>query len=616
MRNMKNRSAFVLIITLFLCASSTYAQPVNTPAATPQRVALVIGNSEYETGPLLNPVNDAKAMANALRRTGFDVLEYINVQNLADMKRAVRAFGTKIQNGGVGLFYYAGHGIQVDGKNYLVPTMARIYSEEEVEYESIDVGFILAQMEIARNRMNILILDACRNNPFARSWRSSATGLAFINAPAGTLIAYATSPGSVASDGTGENGLYTEELLQQVGIKGLKIEDVFKNVRVNVMARSNNLQTPWESSSLVGDFYFVRPDVEIQETFIEEVIPEIVETSDAATFKVVDSKYFFYRDGRDITGNTVASTVQNDVLLYDQGSNRNYLLSGYWNIRDENFRPAEELLCFSNAFWQLVGENQYRMYLKGKEITQETRSSLYDNNWLVYHKSTGDYYVFNDVNNSRENKLYQAFNMYSTNNTLWWADENNYYYLYVNGEQIAYRTYVSWSGNDLVVYDEEGQSSYLLRDYYNSKDKSLRSAEILAAPGIITYSREGNTYYLYRNGESFYYEIENSWSESDLLVFDKTNLQTYLLQDYAYATSGTSYTAKTLFSRNHSFWRKKDNNYYLYIEGVLQYEGDVTASYNGNDLEVYEMATGLTWILTDYATTYDNVLRPAVQKLF
>jgi uncharacterized caspase-like protein len=183
------RRTSLILASLLLVYSSVKltGQGYNAPSVN-QRVALVIGNSDYEAGPLLNPENDARAMAAALRQTGFDVMEYINLPSPAEMKRAIRDFGRKIQNGGVGLFYYAGHGIQVGGKNYLIPTKAQIFAEEEVEYEAVDVGFVMSQMEIARNRMNIIILDACRNNPFARSWRSAGTGLAFINAPAGPGI--------------------------------------------------------------------------------------------------------------------------------------------------------------------------------------------------------------------------------------------------------------------------------------------------------------------------------------------------------------------------------------------------------------------------------------------
>jgi hypothetical protein len=220
-----------------------------------RRIALVIGNSAYKDSPLLNPVNDARAMAHALRNLGFEVLYGENLpQN--DMKRNIRAFGEKIRTGGVGLFYYAGHGIQIRGINYLIPVGAMITKEEEVEYESVDIGLVLAQMEAARNQLNIVILDACRNNPFARSFRSAQKGLASIDAPSGTLLAYATAPGSVASDGDGENGLYTQEILKNMRLPGVSIEQVFKQVRIGVQDKTQGKQVPWESSSLVGDFYF------------------------------------------------------------------------------------------------------------------------------------------------------------------------------------------------------------------------------------------------------------------------------------------------------------------------------------------------------------------------
>jgi formylglycine-generating enzyme required for sulfatase activity/uncharacterized caspase-like protein len=220
-----------------------------------RRVALVIGNGAYKDSPLLNPVNDARAIAEALRGFGFEVIYGENLsQN--EMKRNIRAFGEKIRNGGVGLFYYAGHGIQIKGSNYLIPVGATITSEDEVEYESVDIGLALAQMETARNRLNIVILDACRNNPFARSFRSAQKGLASIDAPSGTLIAYATAPGSVASDGTGRNGLYTQELLKYMKQPDLGIEQVFKQVRASVRSSTEGKQVPWESSSMEGDFYF------------------------------------------------------------------------------------------------------------------------------------------------------------------------------------------------------------------------------------------------------------------------------------------------------------------------------------------------------------------------
>lgn len=220
------------------------------------RVALVIGNGDYLNGPLNNTVNDARSMARALRASGFEVILSENLSNKDEMKRVVRDFGAKLRNGGTGLFYYAGHGLQLNGFNYIVPVNAVINIQQEVEYECLDVGFVLAYMESAETSVNIVILDACRNNPFARSFRSTQQGLVGMTAPTGTIIGFATAPGSVASDGTGVNGLYTQELLRQINTPGLKVEDVFKNVRRNVVEKSGGTQTPWESSSLIGDFYF------------------------------------------------------------------------------------------------------------------------------------------------------------------------------------------------------------------------------------------------------------------------------------------------------------------------------------------------------------------------
>ena len=222
-------------------------------------LALVIGNSTYSSvGRLRNPVNDARGMARALRELGFEVLAHEDLGDKA-MRRAILEFGNRLPKGGVGLFYYAGHGIQVNGKNYLMPVDANIGSEAEAEVEAIDVAKVLARMETANTQVNIVILDACRNNPFARSFRSAANGLAMMDAPSGTLVAYATAPGKVARDGDGTNGLYTRELLNAIQVPGLSIEQVFKRVRQGVSQETRGEQVPWESSSLVGEFVFKGP---------------------------------------------------------------------------------------------------------------------------------------------------------------------------------------------------------------------------------------------------------------------------------------------------------------------------------------------------------------------
>ncbi|MBN9498188.1 MAG: caspase family protein [Alphaproteobacteria bacterium] len=228
------------------------------PAFASKKVALVIGNSNYADAPLRNPANDAREMAKSLRARGFDVLLKENVTK-AQFSDAVADFGEKLAEGDTALFFYAGHGMQVQGRNYLVPVDARITSEQRVRLETLDVEAVLDQMAAAKARVSMVILDACRNNPFERRFRSTGGGLAQINAPEGTLIAYATAPGKVAADGEGSNGLYTQALLRALNEPGLKVEEVFKQVRIDVARASGGAQVPWEASSLTGDFFFQPP---------------------------------------------------------------------------------------------------------------------------------------------------------------------------------------------------------------------------------------------------------------------------------------------------------------------------------------------------------------------
>ena len=246
---MKKTTIVFLLLTgwiSFLCPASLLAE---------NRVALVIGNGDYRAAPLANPVNDARDMAVALEQSGFTVLSEINADR-KEMRAALRDFGKMILKGGVGLFYFAGHGIQVKGENYLVPIGADMEAEDEVQDECINASAVLRKMETAGNRLNIIILDACRNNPFSRNFRSAVRGLAQMDAPAGSILGYATAPGAVAADGAGRNGLYTSKILEYMKQPGLEIGQLFRKVRVDVMAASNDAQVPWESSSLTGNFFF------------------------------------------------------------------------------------------------------------------------------------------------------------------------------------------------------------------------------------------------------------------------------------------------------------------------------------------------------------------------
>ncbi len=226
--------------------------------ATERRVALVIGNAAYRFNPLKNPVNDANDMSKSLRSVGFDVIE-VNNATLIEMREATRRFADKLGNSEVGLVYYSGHGVEVKGKNYLIPVNADIQREYEAVDQAFDASQFLELMDNIRGpnnkRVNILILDACRDNPFKRSY-STNNGLARMDAPGGTLISYATAPGKVAADGVGRNSPYTKHLLQAMKLPNASIEEVFKIVRRNMMDETKGEQIPWENSSLVGDFYF------------------------------------------------------------------------------------------------------------------------------------------------------------------------------------------------------------------------------------------------------------------------------------------------------------------------------------------------------------------------
>ena len=233
--------------------------PPSNITSSNKGLALCIGNGMYETtGILKNPENDVKDIALALQRLGFEVMKIENADQ-ATLRRAIDDFGRKLKGYDVGLFFYAGHGLQAKGFNYLVPVDAEIHSENDAEYNCVHAGRVLAKMEDAGSTTNIVIMDACRNNPFERSWTRSATGrgLAVMNAPIGSLIGFATSPGSVASDGVADNGLYTSALLEYMNEPGLTILEMFQKVRRKVREASNGEQVPWESTSLEGNFYFI-----------------------------------------------------------------------------------------------------------------------------------------------------------------------------------------------------------------------------------------------------------------------------------------------------------------------------------------------------------------------
>lgn len=269
-------TSFLLAITIPLAVAKSHSLTVSprvnsSPslllgewliAQRQKRVALVIGNGAYPEDPLANPVNDATDVANALKEIGFEVTLLKNADR-RKIDEAVEAFNKQLRQGDIGIFYYAGHGVQVEGENYVIPIDAKLAREADVGYDAIPVGKIINAIEDTDAKVKIVILDACRDNPFYRRWRSSgrslaSRGLAGINSSGrGTLIAFSTAPGQIAADslaGKGRNSPYTAHLLKYLK-SPLEIGQMFRRVREDVLQATNNQQTPWESGSLVGDVF-------------------------------------------------------------------------------------------------------------------------------------------------------------------------------------------------------------------------------------------------------------------------------------------------------------------------------------------------------------------------
>lgn len=274
MRNPINLFSASLLAILTFVSTSVLATSQNLEGA---RAALVIGNGNYPIGALRNPVNDARAVAAKLEKLGFQVILRENL-NREGMHQSIGVFSKLLKEGGVGLFYYAGHGMQIKGRNFLIPVDADIQHEDDIEFRGMDANLVLSRMDSAHTRVNLLVLDACRNNPFARVTRSGNVGLAQMDAPKGTLIAFSTAPGSLAKDGAGSNGVYTRHLVDKLSLPAMPVEQVFKEVRIAVTKETSDRQIPWESSSLMGDFYFVPPIVVKPQAQAPKIKQKILQT--------------------------------------------------------------------------------------------------------------------------------------------------------------------------------------------------------------------------------------------------------------------------------------------------------------------------------------------------
>ena len=254
------------IFTMMLVLAIALLWPLTGTAAAAERVALVIGNGAYtRVTALASPENDADLMTTALQEVGFDVVGGVDL-NKEQMETAIIDFGRRLREAGPdaeGLFYYSGHGVQSQGINYLIPLHAPIEEESHLNIKAVPAWWVLQQMENARNRLNLVLLDACRNNPFRRHGKNigGEGGLrGVVEAPKGTLIVYAAAPGKVAYDGgNSPYSPFTEALVETMALPGVQIETALKQVRIAVDDRTGGRQEPWSTSSLVGDFCFRPP---------------------------------------------------------------------------------------------------------------------------------------------------------------------------------------------------------------------------------------------------------------------------------------------------------------------------------------------------------------------
>lgn len=294
---MNNVIGILAVVLLGLGTGTVLAQNQNrnlvvgmtNTSQSVQKLALVIGNADYKSAPLKNPINDSRAMSAKLKELGFEVIEYENMQQKT-MGKVLREFRARLQPGAVALFFYAGHGLQVKGVNYLPAVDAEIDSEDDIPHQSLDVNKIFDVMADARTRLNLVFLDACRNNPYVRSTRSTDGGLAKVPVPSGTLISFATRPGSVAQDGDGTNGLYTKNLIAAMDVPNLPVEQMIKRVVTGVKQHSRGAQEPWIEGSIEGDFYFrggAQEEANVDQAFWEA----IKDSSSVAAYDAYLTKY-------------------------------------------------------------------------------------------------------------------------------------------------------------------------------------------------------------------------------------------------------------------------------------------------------------------------------------
>jgi len=404
-------SSFLLIITFL----SSYGQQE-------KRLALVIGNANYDKGELKNPVNDARLIASTLDSLDFDVILKENLQTKRDMTAAIREFGNKRSEYDVAFVYYAGHGIQVDDENFLLPTKEVFEEEYDVLDYGISVQNIMRYLRAQTDEVNILILDACRDNPFESNWNTTRSlkgkGLAKIPPPTGSLIAFSTDSGQTAPDGDGENSVYTISLAKNMLLPDTSIDQVFRNVRAEVLAQTDGMQRPVEATQLTGKTFYLNE--KSLDNIFYDILNEVSELEDQG--KYLD-----------------AISLLNNFKKSDSENIRGYTDLGILSFKNKDFRNSikffekayklDSLNCENNRNFSVALSNISRgltdlekpNYLSKNNITKDDNRtlSLYkkierncDSINMLWAKEK-IYYSKSNVNDSNIEDLIQIFNIYN-----------------------------------------------------------------------------------------------------------------------------------------------------------------------------------------------------------
>ena len=325
------------------------------------KYALVVGNADYQyLESLRNPLNDARDMSALLSKMGFQVDEYTDVTK-ADFLAAIKAFNRKAKDYDVVLFYYAGHGLELGGKNYFVPIDALATTLGEVKKSCVSANAIIYPIKSLKSDANIIILDACRNNPFPLITHSDVgEGLALMDAPPGTLLAFSTAPGKVASDGTGRNGLYTDALLTHMGSFDVELKEMFAMVRNQVVRKTNERQVPWESTSLTQQVVLrPKPELPLELTILEGDSATFEGKGDLHAISNLNGVSFnWYYNGKQLTnGATISVNKTGDYQLKAVSRQGQIILSDPIYVRVKSFvEPQPFILEGESITFKEAGE--------------------------------------------------------------------------------------------------------------------------------------------------------------------------------------------------------------------------------------------------------------------